>query len=267
MSANGLVAWLPALLEVRLSRASAMHWSKLRRRESLASFLSESWRWPASALNRLPIWRPVTASNSPRRCTIPSSPSHTRTQRRARCRACSLSPPSPSRSTVQRRASLVNCSGRIDSALASRSRSASTSAALVFPAASASRLAFATGTRPDSTASRSLGASRKTSAVLTWLRASCRDRPAPEASTSAPPSPCRSRPATSAAADTWAADMMAIVVLNTASIWRSSEQDAEPSWTSASTSLAAASARRAASINMKTVSHRGTTSVKHLRVF
>ena len=58
--------------------------------------------------------------------------------------------------------------------------------------------------------------------------------------------------------------MIATVVLDTASISRISALDAEPSLTIASISLAAAWARRAASISMKTVSHTGVTSVKHL---
>ena len=68
-----------------------------------------------------------------------------------------------------------------------------------------------------------------------------------------------------AAADVCAADMMATVALDTSSILRISSQEADPSLTRASISLAAASARRAASISMKTVSHTGVTSVKHLQ--
>ena len=66
-----------------------------------------------------------------------------------------------------------------------------------------------------------------------------------------------------AAAEVWAADMIAIVALVTASISRNSAHEAEPSFTKDRVSLAAASARRAASISMETACHRGVTSVKH----
>ena len=52
--------------------------------EFLEFFLSASYIRVASARSRLPMRRPVTESNWPRRCTIPSSASQTRTHRRAR---------------------------------------------------------------------------------------------------------------------------------------------------------------------------------------
>ena len=190
MSAMGLPPPLALLWVVRLSRASAMHWGNERLSpESWEFFLSWSYIRAASARRRLPMRRPVTVSNSPRRCTIPSSPSQTRTQRRARWRACSDSPPSSSRSVTQRRASRANCSGRIDSAFASNSESEPTSEALVRSRAAASCLALVADTRPSATASNASGTSRSASAVLTWLWASRRDSPVEAASTSAPPSP------------------------------------------------------------------------------
>ena len=59
--------------------------------------------------------------------------------------------------------------------------------------------------------------------------------------------------------------MIAAVVLDTASIWRSSRVEAEPELTQGSISLADASARRAASINMETVSHTSVTTVKYCK--
>ena len=66
-----------------------------------------------------------------------------------------------------------------------------------------------------------------------------------------------------AAAEVWATDMIATVALDTASISRISAHEAEPSLTKASISLAAASARRATAISMKTVSHTGVTTIKY----
>ena len=104
-------------------------------------------------------------------------------------------------------------------------------------------------------------------AVLTWLRASCLDRPAASARTWVPPSPWRSRPAKLAAAAVCAARMRAAAALDSLSISRISAPEADPSLTTASNSLAAAWTRRAASTDMKTVSHTGVISVKHLQVF
>ena len=70
-----------------------------------------------------------------------------------------------------------------------------------------------------------------------------------------------------AAAEVCAAERLAAVALDTASISRISAHEADPSFTRASISLAAAWARRVASINMQTVSHTGVTFVKHLQVF
>ena len=132
--------------------------------------------------------------------------------------------------------------------------------------ASASRLALACDTCPDSTASRTAGAAPTALAVLTRPTASRRDKPAASASTCTPPSPWRSTPATIAAADVWVAVRAAAADLHTASTWRASSQDTEDPFIADSISLAAASNRRAASINMMTSSHRGVTSVKYLQV-
>ncbi len=69
------------------------------------------------------------------------------------------------------------------------------------------------------------------------------------------------------AAPTWNAEPAAMNALEITSASRASAHETEPSLTQASISLAAASARRAASINMNTVSHTGVTSVKHLHIF
>ncbi len=130
--------------------------------------------------------------------------------------------------------------------------------------ASASRLALACDTRPDSTASRTEGAAWIACAVLTRLWASPLCIPAASASTCVPPSPWRSAPAMARAAPTWNAAPAAMNALETSSASRTSEHDTEPALIQASISLAAASARRAASISMSTVFHRGVIFVKHL---
>ena len=167
---------------------------------------------------------------------------------------------------TQRRASRANCSGRIDSAFANNSLSESTASTLVFPTASASRLTLAIGTRPDSTASRTAGTASITRAVFTWLCASRRDNPAASARTSAPPSPWRSRPATVAAAEVWNAEEIPTIDLEIPNASRNSSVVADPLLAMAIISFTAASARRAASISMSRVSHRGVIIVKYLKV-
>ena len=65
----------------------------------------------------------------------------------------------------------------------------------------------------------------------------------------------------------WAVDVIATVALDTAGISRISDDEADPSLTNASISLADASALRAASINMETVSHTSVTTVKYFKSF
>ena len=67
------------------------------------------------------------------------------------------------------------------------------------------------------------------------------------------------------AAEVWKAELTVEMALDTASAWRVSAHDTEPSLTSASISLTAVSARRAASISMRILSHTSVISVKHLQ--
>ena len=144
-----------ALRSARWRRRSA-------RRRSSASFRMRDW-----------MRAPISASNAPRICTVPSSPFQKRTLRLRRLRRCrSARSAALWCSAVQRWEAWANSSGGSVLAISTRSASPCTASGLVERAARARPAALAMHISPSASADRAAGTCSSSAAVRTLRAAS-----------------------------------------------------------------------------------------------